>query len=209
MNINNAPVKMEVDSGASCSIVNSETWSQISNSSDKLYESDLTLQTWSAQKLNVVGKADVHVEYGNFIGRLPLHVIDGTGCNLMGRSWFKKLGINIQGILSIETSLNVDELLRKHEKVFSNNLGMHNEIEIHIQLKEDARPVFQKFRQVPFAVRPGVEEEIEKLVQQDILEPVAYSDWATPLVVVCKKDGSIRLCGDYRSTVNLALKKNA
>lgn len=61
---------------------------------------------------------------------------------------------------------------------------------------------------MPFAIKPRVEEEIAKLIRQGILEPVAYTDWATPLVVVCKKDDSIRLCGDYRSTVNQALKKN-
>lgn len=38
-----------------------------------------------------------------------------------------------------------------------------------------------------------------------ILEPVEYSDWATPIVPVTKSDGSIRICGDYKSTLNKAL----
>ncbi|KFD45703.1 hypothetical protein M513_13425 [Trichuris suis] len=41
-----------------------------------------------------------------------------------------------------------------------------------------------------------------------ILEPVEYTDWATPIVPVIKEDGGIRICGDYKCTVNKALKKD-
>lgn len=43
------------------------------------------------------------------------------------------------------------------------------------------------------------------MVLQGILEPVDYSKWATPIVPVPKSDGFIRICGDYKATVNKAL----
>ncbi|XP_075559322.1 uncharacterized protein LOC142590796 [Dermacentor variabilis] len=53
-----------------------------------------------------------------------------------------------------------------------------------IQLKDDAQPVFLKSRPVPLALKDDVGKEVDRLVQQAVSEPVAYSNWATPLVVL-------------------------
>ena len=55
-------------------------------------------------------------------------------------------------------------------------------------------------------MREKVEQELDRLQQQGVLTPVAFSDWAAPIVPVLKKDGSVRICGDYRLTVNQAAK---
>ena len=47
-----------------------------------------------------------------------------------------------------------------------------------------------------------VEKELRRLEEQGVIAPVEFSDWAAPIVPVVKKDGSIRICGDYRLTVN-------
>ena len=56
------------------------------------------------------------------------------------------------------------------------------------------------------ALRQKVEEELEHLERAKIIEPMRYSKWAAPVVPVIKNDGSIRLCGDYRTTVNQVAK---
>ncbi len=58
---------------------------------------------------------------------------------------------------------------------------------------------------MPIALRGAVEENLERLENDGVLVKVNYSQWATPVMVVLKKDGSIRLCGDYKVSVNPAL----
>ena len=49
-------------------------------------------------------------------------------------------------------------------------------------------------------------EELDRLEQQKVIEPVQMSEWAAPIVPVMKPDGSIRICGDYKLTINQAAK---
>lgn len=52
-----------------------------------------------------------------------------------------------------------------------------------------------------------VDNEIDKMLDDDIIEP-SSGPWASPILLVKKKDGSIRFCIDYRK-INVVVKKNA
>ena len=52
-------------------------------------------------------------------------------------------------------------------------------------------------------MKKGIEEELDHLVAEGTLQPVDYSYWTTPIVAVLKPDKkSVRICGDFRTTVN-------
>ena len=54
-------------------------------------------------------------------------------------------------------------------------------------------------------MRPLVETQLDKLVQEGILTPIQHADWAVPIVPVMKADRqSVRICGDFKQTVNKA-----
>lgn len=58
---------------------------------------------------------------------------------------------------------------------------------------------------MPYALRPRVEAELKRLTDLGVISPVEHCDWATPVVPVSKKDGPVRLCGDFKVTINPAL----
>jgi hypothetical protein len=77
-----------------------------------------------------------------------------------------------------------------------------------VHLDVGASPVFMKARSLAFGLRPAVENNLRSLVADGILRPVKSSSWATPIVVVPKpSDARVRICGDYRITVNRHIKQ--
>lgn len=58
---------------------------------------------------------------------------------------------------------------------------------------------------MPYDLRPKVEAEIDRLCEAGIISPVKFSEWATPIVPVVKKNGDVRICGDFKVTINPAL----
>ena len=55
-------------------------------------------------------------------------------------------------------------------------------------------------------IRDAVSRELERLEEEGILRKVDHSDWASPIVPVLKRDGSVRICGDYKVSINPMLK---
>lgn len=53
------------------------------------------------------------------------------------------------------------------------------------------------------ALLDKVLEALNRLVAAGIISPVTKTDWATPIVPVLKKDGTVRICGDLKSILNL------
>ena len=54
-------------------------------------------------------------------------------------------------------------------------------------------------------MKPKVEAEIDKLVRDGVITKVDYSEWATLIVPVIKSDNSVRICGDFKVTLNPVL----
>ena len=55
---------------------------------------------------------------------------------------------------------------------------------------------------MPFALWGRVEQELDRLERMGVIEAVTFSEWAAPIVPIVNQDGSIRICGDYKLTVN-------
>ncbi|XP_049520471.1 uncharacterized protein K02A2.6-like [Dermacentor silvarum] len=158
------------------------------------------------QQLKVLGSVTVQVNYRGRQEQLRLVVVKGAGVNLLGRDWFKALGIELKvnqlRMDKVSQSPSLTSVLKKHSKVFQPGLGKSQGPPVRVEVQPHAQPRFYKPWPVPFALLPQVDEALNKLIGQGILEPARHSEWATPVVPVDKKDGSIRICGDYKSTLN-------
>ena len=85
-------------------------------------------------------------------------------------------------------------------------MGKLQGIQAKIHVDKNVRPRFEKAKTVPFAIREKVEKELERLQALVVIQPVRFSDWAAPIVPVMKGNGRVRICGDYKVTINRAAK---
>ncbi len=100
-------------------------------------------------------------------------------------------------------------LLLEHADVFAsdrNDLGHANAIRHEIDTGTSP-PIRQPLRRVPPPGREEMRQLLQDMLQQDVIRP-SSSPWASPVVLVKKKDGSKRFCIDYRK-VNAVTRKDA
>ena len=91
--------------------------------------------------------------------------------------------------VDVEHNSKLEEILNKHSNLLEPGLGRITEMTAKLYLKKEAQPKFCKACQIPYAICEKVSSEIDRQVEEGILEPVKFSRWATPVVPVMKKDG--------------------
>ena len=105
------------------------------------------------------------------------------------------------------------------EKVIENFLDQHKNILIgegkikrqiaKLDIGLDITPVLQTQRRIPYHMRKAVSEELEKLMVQDIVEPVIDqpAPWKSPIICVPEKDGDMGICVDMQEANNAIVKE--
>jgi hypothetical protein len=136
---------------------------------------------------------------------IELRIPDNTQSDFTKDEFLKK--VNINGELSKEERKKVEELLWKWKSVFASNPlkpGVSG-IAKHQINTGNAKPVNQAPYPTSMKQESVIQEEVSKLIANDIATD-SKSPWASPVVLVRKKDGSIRFCVDYRKLNDLTVK---
>ena len=221
LDVNNKMVPFEIDTGFGLTIISKNTYEQLFHN-NPLQPCRVIVKSYTGENVPMLGLLKVIVRHQqNEVGNLNLYVFKGQGANLLGRNWLNVLKLNWNNIIKSSTAsehLNkVEEgpqlseklraLIDKHSALFSTKLGKVNGFKAKLNVKENAIPRFMKAMHIPYSLKEAVVGEIERLEKEGILKPVPYSNWASPIVIVTRPDGRIRMCGDFKRTLNPVLEK--
>ncbi|XP_050305606.1 uncharacterized protein LOC126742843 [Anthonomus grandis grandis] len=199
----------EIDSGFAHAAI-SENFYKHYFTKYNLIRNDLSLKDYVGVSFNPLGYLNLNIiyDYNNYI--LKTYVIKNGGPPLIGRNGLKMLNIglckidsnNNNRLLYVNSETKLQYLLKHFGQIFDGTLGTFNKFKVTLKLKENAIPRFFKPRPVPIALKPKIDEELDRLIKNKVLILTEFSKWATPIVPILKKNGGLRICGDFKVTLN-------
>jgi transposase InsO family protein len=211
LHVNGYSHLFQLDTGTWNTIISIKDWYKLG--SPTIRPSKWKLQCYSGSIIQIKGEALVTVEYDKQKFQLPVIVVKDSSTSLLGLQWIHHMKMDLNGILygtthhlsmvqGIYNCSSLQTVLDKYKHVLNSVLGHCTKVQAHIQLKADAIPKFYKSRALPFAYLEGIKTELERNVKAGIIERVDASPWAAPIVPVKKPNGKIRICGDFKVTIN-------
>ena len=208
INIDGLSVPVVIDSGATVNIVDIDAYQRLHvQKKVAIMPTNIRLFTYgSTTPLNILGTITVTVKHnGNQIpARFVVVKTQGTGC-LLGHTSATQLDLlRVANSVSLQSEETSSRISAKFPKVFEGE-GKLKDFQQTIHVDPNIQPVAQAPRRVPFHIRRKVEDKLNELQRLDIIEPVnGPTPWVSPLVVVPKLNGEIRICVDMRR-VNTAV----
>ncbi|XP_049824794.1 uncharacterized protein LOC126265925 [Aethina tumida] len=116
---------------------------------------------------------------------------------------------NLDHLQEGEFKHKLKDLLAAYSDVFSKatkHMGMTNLTKHRIEV-ENSEPIKSRPYRVSPKERQIIDEQIKEMLDHNIIRP-CHSPWASPVVLVKKKDGSTRFCVDYRKLNNVTKKSS-
>ena len=147
--INNSEIEMELDTGASVSIIIEKTFNENFRGIVTLQPPTVSLTSYSGHELEIMRQADVEITYKSQVVIMPLVVVRGQGPSLFGRNWLQKIKLDWKNIKNISQNTALDSVLQKHSRLFREGLGKLEGMEATIVVPTDAQPRFFKPRPLP------------------------------------------------------------
>ncbi|KAJ8356570.1 hypothetical protein SKAU_G00193640 [Synaphobranchus kaupii] len=125
-------------------------------------------------RIELVGALSIAVRYGaRTLPSFTFHV-SRHGADLMGRDLFSALGFTLLDGAGAAI-LQVSSPWRQQCPTLFSGLGCLSAFNHQPLLNPDVRPVIQPLRRIPLALRGAVSEELQKLLQDGLIEPVNTS----------------------------------
>ena len=129
VNVNGVDITMEVDTGASVSIISESTYRKYweKGQAPPIVPSRTNLKTYTGEQLSIKGVINVTVKYENQCHSLQLTVVKGSGPSLLGRDWLLKIKRNWEKLhlnYLQPKALKLEDVLNRHNDLFKDELGL-------------------------------------------------------------------------------------
>ena len=187
-----------VDSASLILFFNSKTSSDLER--PKLQPTKRVLGAFEGQAIHPMGYFQTEISCDGYPTN-PVMIqiyVSLNGINILVCDRLTKLNISITpdkygSVAAIEQEPGIpkalQDLMNVNSEIFKTELGHCVTVKTTLILQEGANPKFCKLHKLPFALKPVVGDELDRLEKQGVIKRVSHSEWATPIVVVRKPGG--------------------
>ena len=192
VSINGNKFVMKVDTGAAATLISSSMWRSMG--SPALMVSNRFFSAYDGHRMKPVGELRCTISTSDVNVEATVTVVEST----------KQYGLLGRDIL--------DDFIAKPVVINNTEVAALPAMKIQpvsIDVADPSRLRFCKARPVPLPMIDKVNEELSRLQEKGIIKPVSSSSWASPVVWVKKRDGSLRMCAAFKVHVNESLQSDS
>ena len=198
-------ISIALDTGADVNIMDRRTFQSL-ELTPRLEKMHTSIFAYGAQQpMQLLGKFSTRVAVNGVYKLIEFVVTDGLSGNLLSHK--SAVELKIMGEIRCVNAVSVvDHAMAKWKglfpQAFTGLVGKLVDEPVRLHIDHNVPPVQQKLRHVPFHLRPAVEAEIGKMLENDLIEPhTGPTTWISPIVPVPKpnRPGEIRICTDMRA----------
>ncbi|XP_065193950.1 uncharacterized protein LOC135825146 [Sycon ciliatum] len=207
VHVNGIPLTVLVDSGASHDIINTDDLAKVAPGA-ALQQTDVQIFAYgSTSPLLLLGSITLCVSSATMSSTATFLVVAHAPrtAAIVGRETAMRFGL-IQLVHSIESPQLPDDLAEYHDRF--QGLGCINDVEAHIYVDGNARPVAHAPSKVAVHLQEDALAELHEQLALDVIEPATGpTPWVARMVVVPKRKGKVRLTQDFRDVNAVAARE--
>ena len=194
--VNDQPVSMIIDSGASCNLITPEIADNLIRHGAKRVSKETKIWPYGSPLIVSTYYLYATVNFREVQTRAKLLVVDSNASSLMGKSTAEELGV----LKIMVNALSNDDLFSAYPNVVNKKLGKLKDCEVKLHIDRTVPLVANKHYRIPLHLRDKVEEELQRLLRNDIIEEAhGPTEWLSSIVVVPKSNSQdVRICVDMR-----------
>ena len=195
--------KVKLDTGADTNVMPLGTFRTITPR-PQIKPSNTVLRAHGGHRVTHVRKCQLECSVNGRNKQCEFYIANSESPPILGLSMCENLGLITRGVKGVEAVTT--ESINSTYKDVCNGLDCFEEPH-HIVVKQDTVPMKEPPRRVPFRLQDRLKLKLDLMEKHKVIQKVNKpTDWAHNLVIVEKKDGSLRLCLNPRD-LNKATKR--
>ncbi len=190
-------VNLKLDTGAKCNVLPKHLINKITQGQQEVSKSNTKLISYSGDSIQTVGQAIIECLYKSTKYHILFYIAQKDVKPILGLPDCERMGM-VKRIVDVSPVISSADIFNDYSDLFDGKLGCLP-VQYHITVDPTVKPVIDLARRVPVALRVKVKEELDRMQQIGVIEPVEQpTEWVSSIVTIMKPN-KLRVCIDPRS----------